>query len=84
VWVVQVVYSRVDRAHLLQQLREHLQRNIVRFGKTWHYQCHGIPQARLFIPTQLSLSPAHLQVCSTLVEFGDWICMGTLRHYPQL
>ncbi|BDA46320.1 probable telomerase reverse transcriptase [Coccomyxa sp. Obi] len=39
-----VLYSRVDRALLLQQLREHLQRNIVRFGKTWHYQCHGIPQ----------------------------------------
>lgn len=41
---MQVVYSRVRRADLLEQLREHLQRNIVRFGKIWHYQCHGIPQ----------------------------------------
>ena len=29
---------------LLQQLREHLRRNLVRFGKTWHCQTQGIPQ----------------------------------------
>lgn len=48
----QVVYGRVKRAALLQQLREHLRRNLVRFGKTWHCQTRGIPQ----VPTP----PVHL------------------------
>jgi hypothetical protein len=43
----QVAYSRVGRAGLLRQLREHLQRNIVKLGGTWYYQSQGIPQVAL-------------------------------------
>ena len=41
---VQVVYSKVARSTVVGLLREHLQRNIVRIGKQWHYQSKGIPQ----------------------------------------
>ncbi len=33
------------RGAVLQQLREHLRRNLVRFGRTWNCQARGIPQA---------------------------------------
>jgi hypothetical protein len=41
---VQVVYSKVARSTVVGLLREHLQRNIVRIGKQWHFQSKGIPQ----------------------------------------
>ena len=41
---MQVVYSKVARSTVVGLLREHLQRNIVRIGKQWHYQSKGIPQ----------------------------------------
>jgi hypothetical protein len=52
----QVVYGRVARAAVLQQLREHLRRNLVRFGKTWHCQSQGIPQ--------VGVPPPWLLVCT--------------------
>ena len=39
-----MVYGTVGRAAVLQQLREHLRRNMVKFGRTWHCQARGIPQ----------------------------------------
>ncbi len=47
---VQVVYSKVARSTLVGLLREHLQRNIVRIGKQWHYQSKGIPQVCSYAP----------------------------------
>lgn len=51
---MQVVYSKVTRSATIDLLREHLQRNIVRIGKQWHYQSNGIPQVRLsrLVPTR--------------------------------
>ena len=37
-------YDTVAQAPLQAMLTEHLQRNLVKFGRTWHYQTRGIPQ----------------------------------------
>ena len=57
---MQVVYGRVARGAVLQQLREHLRRNLVRFGRTWHCQARGIPQARRTAPSRFPARPFRL------------------------
>ena len=43
----QVMYATEERAALQALLREHLQRNLVRIGRSWHFQSRGIPQVTL-------------------------------------
>ena len=37
--------ARAERGALLRLLRQHLQDGLLRMGKTWFRQTHGIPQA---------------------------------------
>ena len=37
--------ARAERGALLRLLRQHLQDSLLRMGKTWFRQTHGIPQA---------------------------------------
>ncbi|KAL3137379.1 hypothetical protein ABBQ32_006906 [Trebouxia sp. C0010 RCD-2024] len=58
----QVVYSKVTRSATIDLLREHLQRNIVRIGKQWHYQSNGIPQGSCLSTLLCSLFLADLEM----------------------
>ncbi|KAL0043706.1 hypothetical protein WJX82_005430 [Trebouxia sp. C0006] len=53
--IIKVVYSKVARSTVVGLLREHLQRNIVRIGKQWHYQSKGIPQGVTLGPRSAGL-----------------------------
>jgi len=48
------VYQSVARDGIVGLLREHLRANLLKLGRSWHYQRTGIPQARLDTEVQIS------------------------------
>ncbi|KAF9585031.1 hypothetical protein BGW38_004190 [Lunasporangiospora selenospora] len=81
VFVDKVVHLRESKASVVQQVREHVQENIVKFGEHYYRQTTGIPQGSILSPAlcRFYYDELEMNVLSDFAQADD----SALVHYAD-